>query len=132
MKQSLLALGGAIGLATAALGSASASCGLEGGYMYTYLTCVGGSTPCRDARFSDNHHVMIVSNVFFDDGRNSVYPHSVFFDELRIQAGLSANGRQSNCYRSAAEAERAQRDHIADYMRNMRQTQVFRISMPNT
>lgn len=114
-------------------GGAAADCFRPGsGYMYTYFTCVGGSHPCQDNRFADRHQVLIVSNVFHDNGSNNDYPPSVFFDELQIQAGLTVNGRESVCYSSADEAARAQREHIASHMRQNQQHQVFRISMPNT
>ena len=113
-------------------GAAGADCFRQNGYMYTYFTCVGGSFPCDDNRFADMHQVMIISNVFYDNGSNGDYPSSVFFDELQIQANLTVNGQESICYNTADEAQRAQRDHIARHMRMNQRQQVFRISMPNT
>lgn len=132
MKQALYTLTAAMGLMVANAASASAACSLDGGYMYTYFTCVGGNYPCNDSRFSDRHHVMVVSNVFYDNGRNDRYPSSVFFDEIQIQAGITMNGQESLCYATPDEAAYAQREHIADYMRMMRPHQVMRISMPDT
>ncbi len=113
--------------------AAEASCRLDGGYMFTYFTCVAGSSPCEDGRFgSRGTQVLVISNVFWDDGGNNRYPSSVFFDEIQIQAGITMNGRESLCYSSADEAQREQRDFIAQHMRWNSQHQVFRISMPNT
>lgn len=132
MKRVIYSVTAALGLVAAGTATASAACDYPGGYMYTYFTCVGGSHPCDDGRFSDQHHVMVVSNIFYDDARNDDYPSSVFFDEIQIQAGITMNGRESLCYASPDEAARAQREHIADYMRMMRPHQVMRISMPDT
>ncbi len=133
MKSLLSSVSGALLGAALLTGAGEASCRLDGGYVYTYYTCVAGSSPCQDGRFgSRGAQVLIISNVFWDDGRNDQYPSSVFFDELQIQAGLTVNGRESICYSSADEAQREQRAFIAQHMRWNQNHQVFRISMPNT
>jgi len=103
------------------------------GYMYTYTTCVAGSLPCDDGRLgARGTQVLIISNVFHDNGGNDEYPSSVFYRELTNHGLPSANARESHCYSSAAEAEAGVREHMARHVRLNQQQQIFRISMPNT
>lgn len=119
---------------------ASAACVDDSGYLYMRHSCVQERvswSPQNICEVSETARgtqtIVITSNVIFDDARNRRYPGQIFFDEMKIRLKLSANGRESHCFRTRGEAEDDLRRYLAGQRRSWgNEARFITLSMPNS
>jgi len=101
--------------------SAIAACGYgEIGYLYVMASCIQDdrSNPenvCEVPEGTEIRTVAFFSNVIADDGSNDRYPHSHFFNRLKVQENVTLSGSDSFCYETRAKAEDALDDQLGRY-----------------